>query len=368
MTEEQQYMKQALALAERGCGWVSPNPMVGAVIVKDGRIIGRGWHQNYGGLHAERNALADCAEDPKDAEMYVTLEPCCHYGKTPPCTEAIVQSGIRRVVIGSSDPNPLVRGKGAAALRAHGILVKEGVLKNQCDKLNAIFFHYITTRTPYVTLKYAMTLDGKIATATGQSRWITGEAAREQVHRDRHRHSAIMVGVGTVLADDPALTCRTEGGRNPVRIVCDTRLSTPVSARVVQTAAEISTILVTAEQDASRCQPFLEAGCTVLHSAVQDGQIDLKRLMPALGTRGIDSILLEGGAAMHWSALRAGIVNRVQAYIAPKIFGGAGAKTPVGGNGVLLPGQGFRLEQMEVERFGEDLRIEGEVVSCLPES
>ena len=217
MTDET-YMRRALELAEKGAGWVSPNPLVGAVIVKDEEIIGEGYHERYGQLHAERNALAHCTKSPKGATIYVTLEPGCHHGKQPPCTDALLAAGIRRVVIGSKDPNPLVHGKGIRILREHGVEVTEHVLEKECDAENEVFFHYMQTELPFVILKYAMTLDGKIATYTGASRWVTGEAARAHVHRMRNRYRAIMVGVGTVLADDPMLTCRlkgTENGANP---------------------------------------------------------------------------------------------------------------------------------------------------------
>jgi diaminohydroxyphosphoribosylaminopyrimidine deaminase/5-amino-6-(5-phosphoribosylamino)uracil reductase len=249
---DQEYMDLALELAEKGCGWVNPNPMVGAVIVKDNRIIGQGYHQRYGEFHAERNALASCKEDPRGATLYVTLEPCCHHGKTPPCTEAIIESGIARVVIASPDPNPLVAGEGVRILREHGVQVEEGLLREACDKLNKVFFHFIQTKTPYVVMKYAMTMDGKIATASGLSQWITGEVARSRVHTDRHRYQAIMVGVGTVLADDPLLTCRLPNGRNPIRVICDTHLRTPLDAQVVTTTESAATILATCCKDPAR--------------------------------------------------------------------------------------------------------------------
>lgn len=238
------YMRLALELAERGCGWTSPNPMVGAVVVKDGRIIGQGWHARYGDLHAERKALKDCTEPPRGAAMYVTLEPCCHHGWQPPCTDAILEAGISRVMVGSDAP--LVAGKGLNILRRNGVAVETGVLKEACDALNRVFFHFIQTRRPYVVMKYAMTMDGKIATRPGASRWITGEEARRRGHQDRHRYSAIMAGVGTVLADDPLLTCRMEGGRSPVRVICDTRLRTPLDSRIVRTAREVPAILAAA--------------------------------------------------------------------------------------------------------------------------
>ena len=317
-----EYMRLALELAERGAGWTSPNPMVGAVIVKDGHIIGQGWHHRYGDLHAERDALANCTESPAGATLYVTLEPCCHYGKQPPCTQAILEAGITRVVVGSDDPNPLVAGKGLAFLREHGITVETGVERAACDALNRVFFHYIQTRRPYVVMKYAMTMDGKIATHTGASRWITGEAARQRVHQDRHRYAAILCGVGTVLRDDPLLNCRMEGGKNPLRIVCDTHLRTPLDSQIVRTAREIPTILAACDPLPERAAALETAGCRVWDLPQRDGHVDLAALMERLGAEQIDSVLLEGGGTLNWAALESGIVERVQAYIAPKLFGG----------------------------------------------
>lgn len=364
--DEIEIMRFAIELAKQGCGWVNPNPMVGAVIVKDGKIIGQGYHKKYGELHAERNALANCQASAAGATLYVTLEPCCHYGRTPPCTEAILESGISRVVVGSRDPNPLVAGKGIAVLRSHGIEVTEGVAKEECDKLNASFFHYIQQRTPYVVMKYAMTMDGKIATSTGKSRWITGEQARRRVHEDRHRYSAIMVGVGTVLADDPLLTCRLENGRNPLRIICDTSLRTPLQAKMVTTADCAPTLIATAVTDPNRHRPYLQAGCEIMALPTKDHHIDLNHLMQRLDEKQIDSLLLEGGGTLNWSALQSGIVNQVQAYLAPKLFGGSG-KTPVEGIGVDSPGKAFLLSKPVITQLGEDLLLESEVISCLQE-
>lgn len=362
------YMELALALAKKGMGHVSPNPMVGAVIVKDGAVIGQGWHQQYGGLHAERNALKDCRKDPAGATLYVTLEPCCHYGKTPPCTEAILESGIRRVVIGTLDPNPLVAGQGAAMLRDHQIQVTAGVLEEECRHLIRMFSKFIATKRPFVRMKYAMTLDGKIATRTGQSKWITGEEARLSVQQARLECSAIMVGVHTVIQDNPALTCRLPGGRNPLRIVCDTRLRTPLTAHVVETAASVPTLIATSCQEKSLQQPYLDRQCRLLELPERNGHIDLSRLMEELGRLGIDSILLEGGGTLNWSALCQQIVDEVQAYIAPKLFGGA-AVSPVTGMGVGLPGEAFQLKHASFSQIGGDYCIEGQVVyPCLPES
>ena len=360
MTDET-YMRRAIVLAERGAGWTSPNPMVGAVIVKDGRIIGEGWHRRYGEAHAERNALQSCTESPVGAVLYVTLEPCCHHGKQPPCTDAILEAGIRRVAVGSGDPNPLVVGKGVELLRSHGLTVDTGVLKEECDALNPVFFHFIQTKRPYVVMKYAMTMDGKIATRTGDSRWITGEAARQRVHQDRHRYSAIMAGVGTVLADDPLLTCRMEGGKNPVRIICDSHLRTPPDSRVVRTAREVPTILAAAAPPPERRKALEDAGCQVWDLPGPEGRVDLNALMDRLGAQDIDSVLLEGGGALNWAALHSGIVQKVQTYIAPKLFGGTAAKSPIAGLGVETPAQAVRLVRTTVTQIGEDFLLESEV-------
>lgn len=358
---DQEYMKRALALAERGCGWTSPNPMVGAVIVRDGRILAEGWHARYGELHAERAALANATEDVRGATMYVTLEPCCHHGKQPPCTDAIIERGIARVVVGSPDPNPLVAGKGVAILREHGIVVEENVLREACDALNAVFLHYICEKQPFVVLKTAMTLDGKIATRTGASKWVTGEAARAHGHSLRHRYRAIMVGSGTVLADDPLLTCRIENGRDPLRVVCDSRLRTPLDAQIVQTARETPTLIATCETDSARIAPYENSGCRVWSLPERDGHVDLSALMQRLGAENIDSVLIEGGGTLAWAALEAGIVQKVYSYIAPKLFGGRDAKTPVEGEGVALPEECAQLSVTNISRLGEDILIESEV-------
>ncbi|MCQ2442746.1 MAG: bifunctional diaminohydroxyphosphoribosylaminopyrimidine deaminase/5-amino-6-(5-phosphoribosylamino)uracil reductase RibD [Oscillospiraceae bacterium] len=355
------YMKRAIELAKKGVGWVNPNPMVGAVIVKDDKIIAEGWHHCYGEFHAERDALSRCTESPDGATMYVTLEPCCHHGKQPPCTDAILEAGIVRVVIGSGDPNPLVAGKGLDILRSHGIAVTEHVLEEECLALNRSFFHYIQTKRPYVTMKYAMTMDGKIACHTGASKWVTGEDARSHVQTLRHRHTGIMVGIGTVLADDPMLNCRMEGGRNPIRIVCDTQLRTPLSAQLVQTAKEIPTIIATSVTETAQHRSYLECGCQIITISKKNGHLNLNLLMEELGQRGIDSILLEGGSHLNWSALEAGIVREVKAYFAPKLFGGALAKSPVEGMGVSNPSECFILKNLKITPLGEDILIESEV-------
>ncbi len=381
------YMLRAIELAKKGCGYTAPNPMVGAVIVKDNRIIGEGYHEKYGDLHAERNAIKHCREnvmkDMEDASkglldkaikesmsgatIYVTLEPCCHHGKQPPCVDAIIEAGISRVVIGSRDPNPLVSGKGAAILREHGIEVIEDFMREECDAINPVFFHYITTKRPYVVLKYAMTLDGKIATHTGESKWITGEEARKHVHMLRHRYTGIMVGINTVLKDNPMLNCRIESCKDPVRIVCDTKLITPLESNLVKTAKDIRTIIATCNTDIDKQNLYIKHKCEVLLINEKDNHLDLNDLMEKLGVMQIDSILLEGGGTLNWSALQAGIVNKVMAYIAPKLFGGAGALSPIEGIGVDSPSEAFVLEDAQITKLGDDYLIESELKKCLPE-
>lgn len=380
---DQEYMLRAIQLAKKGEGWTNPNPMVGAVIVKDGRIIGEGYHKKCGELHAERNAIASLTESAEGATIYVTLEPCCHYGKTPPCTEAIIEQKIKKVVIGSRDPNPKVAGKGAQILRESGITVVQDFMREECDRLNPVFFHYITTKTPYVVMKYAMTLDGKIATKTGASKWITGEPARQEVQHMRHRYMGIMAGIGTVLADDPMLNVRVEGWKSPVRIVCDSSLRIPLDSQIVRSAKEYRTIVAYAgreeneeitEKITEKIERLHAKGVDTVCCPDEKGQIDLKKLMTYLGNEGIDSILLEGGGTLNDSALRAGIVKEVHCFIAPKLFGGKNSKTPVQGIGIGLPSEALKLKCTDICRIGEDIRIICQVCEkeqegpCLQES
>lgn len=373
---DQNYMLQAIQLAKQGEGWTNPNPMVGAVIVKNGRIIGKGYHKKCGELHAERNAIASLTESAEGATIYVTLEPCCHYGKTPPCTEAIIEQKIKRVVIGSRDPNPKVSGKGIKMLQEAGIEVIEDFMREECDRLNPVFFHYITTKTPYVVMKYAMTLDGKIATKTGASKWITGEAARAEVQHMRHRYMGIMAGIGTVLADDPMLNVRVEGWKSPIRILCDSGLRIPLDGQIVKSAGKYRTIVAYADSENTEAKRkrLHEMGVETICCPDENNQVDLKKLMKYLGEEGIDSILLEGGGTLNDSALRAGIVQEVQAFIAPKLFGGMNSKTPVEGIGVRFPSEAVKLKCTDICQSGEDIRITCQVCgkeqeeSCLQES
>ena len=363
------FMKLALELAKKGAGYVNPNPMVGAILVKDGRIIGQGYHEKYGGPHAERNALAGCTAPPQGATLYVTLEPCCHHGKTPPCTEAIIENGIARVVVGTLDPNPKMAGKSIALLRNHHIRVETGILEPACRALIKTFTKFITTGNPYVLMKYAMTMDGKTAAYTGQSKWITGEPARHHVQETRHQFSAVMAGVDTVICDDPLLTCRLKNSRNPIRVICDTRLRTPLTSRIVQTADTVETIIATVSDDSGRRKPYQDKGCKILTVGGADGHVNLPELMSVLGKMGIDSILLEGGSTLNWSALEHHIVDGIQAYIAPKLFGGSEAKSPVGGLGIASPDAAIHLKDLSFKQLGEDYLIEGEVDNpCSQES
>ncbi len=366
MSDNRKYMQRAIELAKQGVGKVNPNPLVGAVIVKDGEIISEGYHRVYGDLHAERNAFANLTnkEDAKGAEMYVTLEPCCHHGKQPPCTEAIIEHGISKVYVGSNDPNEMVAGRGIQMLRDAGIEVVTEFMKEECDALNPVFFHYITTKTPFVLMKYAMTLDGKIATRTGHSQWISNEKSRERVQQTRNALKGIMVGIGTILNDDPRLTCRIEGGRNPIRIICDSKLRIPLTSNVVTTAKEIPTIVATIEPHPEytrfwnqQKQDLEEEGVEVLVVGEKEGRLDLQDLMVKLGEKQIDGILLEGGSTLNYAALQAGIVNRIEAYVAPKFFGGSGFFTPVGGEGVELATEAYGCELISTECIDGDVLL-----------
>ncbi|RSX56942.1 bifunctional diaminohydroxyphosphoribosylaminopyrimidine deaminase/5-amino-6-(5-phosphoribosylamino)uracil reductase [Bifidobacterium samirii] len=363
--DDRDFMSVALSHAKLGAGKVNPNPMVGAVIVRDGRIIAAGHHDRFGGWHAERAALESARSkgvSVRGATMVVTMEPCCHQGMQPPCAQMLADAGLSRVVVGSADPNPLVSGGGIRLLEEAGIAVEQGVLRDECDALNEIFMRYIVRRTPFVLLKYAMTADGRTATSAGRSRWITGEESRRRVHEDRNRFAAVMVGVGTVLADDPMLTCRIENGHDPLRIVCDGTLRTPLDSALVRSAREISTMIATCCDDDRRIRPYRDAGCEVLTVGPDsDGHVDLPTLMRVLGGRGIDSVMIEGGATLAWSALQAGIVDKVDAYIAPKLFGGALAPSAVGGAGVTDPADCWRLVDTTVRTIGDDMLLEGMV-------
>lgn len=357
---DEKYMELAVSLALKGLGRVSPNPAVGAVIVKNGRVIGGGYHEKYGGKHAEINALESCIESPDGSDMYVTLEPCGHFGKQPPCAESIIKAGIKRVFVGCADPNPLVAGRGITELKKNGVKVETGVLENKCRMANEWFFHYIKTKTPFTVMKYAMTMDGKICSYIGESKWITGEEARKHVHSQRGIFDAVMVGVGTVISDNPLLTCRT-GGRNPIRIICDTNLRTPLDCSISETASYIPSIIATCRGDLKKTERYVKKGFEIITVPEEKGRVGLKSLMRILGERGIGSVIIEGGAELNWSALESGVVQKIQAYISPKILGGKTAKTPIGGVGFPHLDCSVRLSGSTVTKFGGDFLIESGV-------
>lgn len=375
MTHEQ-FMKRALELARRGEGRVSPNPMVGCVVVKDGRVIAEGWHEKVGEYHAERNALLRCTEDPAGADLYVTLEPCCHHGRTPPCTEIIMEKKIGRVFVAALDVNPLVAGNGVRILREAGIDVEVGLLEEEAKELNEVFYHFFETGRPFIAMKYAMTLDGKIACHTGDSQWITNEQSRAFVHGLRKKYSAILVGIGTALADDPMLNCRTEEGVDPLRIVLDTGLRLPADSNLAKTAHDIPTMVVTCdttletEEGSAKAAALRACGAEVLSAGTTS--VGLSNLLQTLAERKIDSILVEGGGTVNASFLEAGLVDRVYAFLGPKLVGGAESNSPVEGSGVDRMADAAELEQIEVQRFGEDVLVTGRVkkggTPCSPDS
>lgn len=356
---DRNYMLRAMELADRGRGFVNPNPLVGAVVVKNGRVIGEGWHEQYGGLHAERNAFKNCTEDPRDADLYVTLEPCCHFGKTPPCTDAIIENRIARVIIGLADPNPLVSGKGMELLRDAGIEVVYGVEEEPLREQNRVFLKYITTKLPYVVLKTAMSLDGKIATYAGDSKWITGEMARQKVQQMRSEYMGIVAGIGTVVADDPMLNCRLEGKhRQPVRIVVDSQARISLKSRLVQTAGDYPTIVAcTPGAEEGKLKALQAAGVRVLLCTEQEGRVNVADLLRLLGMQGIDSLLLEGGGELNYSFVRQGLIDEVCAFIAPKMIGGREAKTPVEGQGFGQMKEVVEWGKTEIEKVGKDVLL-----------
>lgn len=365
MTKEH-YMKMALELAAKGEGYTSPNPMVGCVVVKDEEVLTSGWHEQYGSYHAERNALTRYHGSLEGADLYVTLEPCCHYGKTPPCTEIIMEKGIRRVFVGSMDSNPLVAGKGVQILREHGIHVETGILETECRKLNEVFYYNMENKMPFVAMKYAMTLDGKIACAGGDSKWVTSEEARGYVQFLRKRYKGIMAGIGTVIKDDPMLNLRIEGETmNPVRIICDTNLRISMDSKIVNTATEIPTIVACKETKGNfemekKAEELQRRGVRIAQvSEDTDGRIRLRELMKQLYQWKIDGILLEGGGILNASMLRENLVNKVYAFVAPKLIGGSLAPSPIEGDGIGKMSDAMKLEDVELQTVGKDILISG---------
>ena len=356
------YMKIAIAQAKKARGRVSPNPLVGAVVVRKGEVVGLGYHHRAGSPHAEINALADAGQKARKADLYVTLEPCCHHGRTPPCVDAIIENNIKNVIIGMTDPNPLVSGKGIARLKRKGIGIKSGVLEEECRRLNEVYIKYITRKTPFVILKGAATLDGNIATRTGDSRGITCGKSLRAVHQLRDQVDAIMVGVGTVKADNPLLTTRLgrKRGKDPIRIIVDSSLSILPRAKVFNLDSDAGVIVATTNRASLRKKEQLEkVGARIISVAAKRGAVDLKRLMRSLGKLEITSILLEGGTRLITSALKEDIVDKILFFYAPKILGGSLSHGITAGEGVALIRQARKVQDVTVKKCGDDVLVEG---------
>lgn len=358
---DEKYMRMALRLAEKARGRTSPNPMVGAVVVKHGKVISRGYHRKAGEPHAEAIALAKAGKAAKGATLYVTLEPCSHTNKrTPPCTPLVMRSGVKRVVVAMIDPNPHVSGGGIKALRKAGVEVLTGVLEADAKKLNEAFIKHVTTGMPFVTLKIAQTLDGRIATAKGESKWITGEAAREEGHRLRDQHDAILVGINTVLKDDPSLTARIPHGRDPLRVVLDTKLRIPLTAKALTQRSSAKTCIATLDSmPKDKLGALLDRGAEILIVKEKNGQVDLKRLLRMLGGFGVTSVLIEGGATVNASALQAGVVDKVVVFEAPLLLTGTDSLCSIGGKSPARLSTAIRLHRTTSRWVGEDLMLEG---------
>lgn len=351
-------MRLALSEARKGVGKTAPNPAVGCVIVKDGLVVGKGWHRKAGTPHAEVHALRAAGELAAGADVYVTLEPCSHFGKTPPCAKALIEARVARVFVAMVDPNPLVSGRGIRMLQDAGIEVEVGFLEAESRELNRPFIKWMQTRLPYVVLKSALTLDGKSATSTGDSRWVTGDLARREVHRLRGRLDAIMVGVGTVLKDDPLLTCRVPGGKDPLRVVVDSTLRIPRHAALFNLKSPAQTVIATCCSDQARIDAVAAQGVEVMSCREKDGRVDLDDLLAKLGERGVQSILLEGGSHLAGAFLRGGLIDHCVLFLAPKLVGGGGLGL-FAGEGVHLMADAIRLEDVKVRRVGIDLLVEG---------
>lgn len=376
------YMRRAIQLAGNGAGHVNPNPMVGCVVVKDNNIISEAYHERYGGFHAERLALMRCPADTRGASLFVTLEPCCHFGKTPPCTDFIIEKGISEVFVGITDPNPLVAGNGIKILQNAGITVHTGICEDEIKELNKVFIKYITTKRPYVVLKTAMTLDGKIASYSGDSKWVSSDSSRQLVHKMRNDLSGIVAGVGTVLADNPSLSCRLaisdKKAHQPIRIIVDSNISTPLDCNIVSSAKEQRTIIATtdafmsSESIARKADELRDKGVEILQCASKGGRVDINDMVTKLGSLGIDSLLLEGGGTLNASFLEAGAVDEVCCFIAPKIIGGKTAPSPVSGQGIEKMCNAIALSDVDIQRIENDILIKGKIInqhnnSCLQE-
>jgi diaminohydroxyphosphoribosylaminopyrimidine deaminase/5-amino-6-(5-phosphoribosylamino)uracil reductase len=356
---DESWMQRALELAERGRGYVEPNPLVGALVVRDGRLIGEGWHQRYGQAHAEVHALAAAGEAARGATLYVTLEPCCHHGKTPPCTDAVLRAGVRRVVAAMPDPFPAVKGKGVDLLRAAGVAVEVGVCEAEARRLNAPYLKLLATGRPYVHAKWAMTLDGKIATRSRDSRWISNEESRRRVHQLRGRMDAVLVGIGTALADDPQLTARPPGPRTAVRVVLDSKGRLPPDGRLASSTCQAPVLVATAAALPENIAELQEHGCEVLALPGADGRVDVGALLAEMGRRRYSNVLVEGGGGVLGSFRDAGAIDEVHVFIAPRLAGGAEAHSAMAGRGVAKIAEALRLAEWRFEDVAGDLYVHG---------
>ena len=364
--DDERWMKRALYLAEKGRGRTSPNPMVGAVLVKDGRVVGEGHHIKAGEAHAEILALRQAGEEAKGATLYLNLEPCTHYGRTPPCAPAVIEAGVRRVVIGMEDPNPLVRGKGLESLRSAGLNVQIGVLENPCRRLNEAFCKYIVKKEPFVILKAAATLDGKIAAREGDSKWISGEGSRRLVHRLRNQVDGIVVGIGTIVKDDPMLTARIKGGKDPDRVILDSRLRIPENAKVIQ-ISPWKTIVATTELAPEDKRVRLEKkGVRILVLDSEEGRVSLKTCLSRLGEMEMVTVMVEGGSQVNGAFLDEGLIDKILLFLSPKLIGDHQAIGIFGGKGVASIKEAISLNEFRVRRIGGDLLLEGYLPPVLP--
>lgn len=361
---DERFLAEALRLARKGEGYVSPNPMVGAVLVREGKIVARGYHRRFGGAHAEAEALAGQGGNLRDAALYVNLEPCCHHGKTPPCTDLITRLGVGRVVVGTLDPNPLVAGRGVTLLREAGVDVRVGVLEGPCRQLNRVFFHWMEKGLPWVTVKWAQSLDGRIATRIGHSRWITSESSRKMAHRLRALHDAVLVGIGTVLADDPQLTVRLVRGRDPIRVVLDSRLQIPMESKVLGAGrgGPETWVVTTRRADRNKATELERAGVRLIESLHgPGGEVDLRDMLRSLALSGVSSVLVEGGARVITSFLKARLAHRLVCFVAPMVLGTG--KSAVRSLDIVRVEEALRLDSWRVRRVGPDLMIDASLVT-----
>ena len=367
MKEEERWMKRAIRLAEKGRGRTSPNPLVGAILVKDGKAIGEGYHAKAGEDHAEIIALREAGEKAKGSTLYINLEPCIHYGKTPPCAPEVIEAEVKRIFIGMEDPNPLVKGKGIATLKRAGLEVHVGILEKECQKLNEAFYKYIVKKEPFIILKIAATLDGKIATRSGDSKWISNEASRQIVHRFRDQVDGIVVGIGTILKDDPFLTARIKKGRDPFRIILDSQLRIPEEAKVIENSPSKTIIATTEMAPKDKVERLEKKGVRILTLDSKEGRVDLRSCLSRLGEMGIMSLMVEGGSQVYGSFLDEGLIDKLLLFLSPKLIGDSQALGIFGGNGVGTLKEAVLLTDLKIKRSGGDILIEGYVKRSIEE-